>query len=155
MDNSALLDTQQILERLVAFPTVSRDPNWPLIHWVQNYLADHGVDATLVRDATEEKSNLIASIGPIEPGGLMLSGHTDVVPIDGQTWGSDPFVLCARGSRLHGRGACDMKGFIAAALSRMARWKSLGLRRPVHLMLRAPFCPRQLGSSWVSPRRCA
>ena len=85
-------------------------------------------------DATGRKSNLFASIGPAEEGGLVLSGHTDVVPVDGQTWSSDPFKLTARGSRLHARGACDMKGFIAAALSRVPAWKAAKLSRPVHLM---------------------
>jgi acetylornithine deacetylase len=128
------LDTVAILERLVACPTVSRDPNLPLIDWVRNYLADHGVESHLVPDATGRKSNLFASVGPTEEGGLVLSGHTDVVPIDGQAWSSDPFKLTARGSRLHARGACDMKGFIAAALSRVPVYKGAKLQRPVHLM---------------------
>lgn len=130
----AVLDTVEILERLVACPTVSRDSNLPLIDWVRNYLADHGIDSHLVKDASGTKSNLFASVGPAEEGGLVLSGHTDVVPVDGQAWSSDPFKLTARGSRLHGRGACDMKGFIAAALSRVPHWKASRLSRPVHLM---------------------
>jgi acetylornithine deacetylase len=87
-----------------------------------------------VPDSTGRKSNLFASVGPAEEGGLVLSGHTDVVPIEGQAWSSDPFTLTARGSRLHARGACDMKGFIAAALSRLPDWKASKLVRPVHLM---------------------
>lgn len=128
------LDTLDILERLVACPTVSRDSNLPLIEWVRNYLADYGVASHLVLDATGRKSNLFASLGPAEEGGLALSGHTDVVPIDGQTWNSDPFTLTTRGSRLHARGACDMKGFIAVVLSRIPTWKASKLCRPVHLM---------------------
>jgi len=127
-------DTVTILQRLVAFPTVSRDSNLPLIEWVRNYLADHGVDSHLVRDDTGRKANLIASIGPMRDGGLVLSGHSDVVPVDGQAWTSDPFTLTERGSRLHARGACDMKGFIAAALSRVPQLVRANLSRPVHLM---------------------
>ena len=128
------LGTVDILQRLVAFPTVSRDPNLPLIDWARNFLSDLNIDSHLVRDASGLKSNLFATIGPPEEGGLVLSGHTDVVPVDGQVWSSDPFTLTSRGSRLYGRGACDMKGFIAAALSRIAGWQRASLRRPVHLM---------------------
>ena len=128
------LGTVEILERLVGFPTVSRDSNLPLIHWVRNYLADHGIDSQLVPDATGTKANLFASVGPAREGGLVLSGHTDVVPVDGQPWTSDPFKLAPRDARLHGRGACDMKGFIAAALSRVPSLKSAKLQRPVHFM---------------------
>ena len=130
----ASLGTVDILERLVAFPTVSRDPNLPLIDWIRNYLADHGVDSQLVGDDTGRKANLFASIGPQREGGLVLSGHSDVVPVDGQQWTSDPFELAARESRLYGRGACDMKGFIAAALARVPALTSAKLSRPVHLM---------------------
>jgi acetylornithine deacetylase len=128
------LATVDILERLVACPTVSRDSNLPLIDWVRNFLEDHGVSSHLVQDDTGRKSNLFASIGPAEEGGLVLSGHTDVVPVDGQAWNSDPFKLTARDSRLHARGACDMKGFIATALSRVPMLKSARLLRPVHFM---------------------
>ncbi|MEJ0036056.1 MAG: acetylornithine deacetylase [Gammaproteobacteria bacterium] len=131
----ATLGTVEILERLVAFPTVSRDPNLPLINWIRNYLADHGVASQLVNDESGRKANLFASIGPQEEGGgLVLSGHTDVVPIDDQHWTSDPFKLAARDSRLYARGACDMKGFIATALSRVPALTSARLSRPVHLM---------------------
>ncbi|MBX5463732.1 MAG: acetylornithine deacetylase, partial [Steroidobacteraceae bacterium] len=131
---STALDTVSILQRLVGFATVSRDSNLPLIDWVRNFLADHGVDSHLVRDDTGRKANLIASIGPAREGGLVLSGHSDVVPVDGQTWTSDPFTLTARGSRLYARGACDMKGFIAATLSRVPQLVRARLSRPVHLM---------------------
>ncbi|HEU4625539.1 MAG TPA: acetylornithine deacetylase [Steroidobacteraceae bacterium] len=130
----AALGTVEILERLVACPTVSRDSNLPLIDWVRNFLDDHGVASHLVHDDTGRKSNLFASIGPEVAGGLVLSGHTDVVPVDGQAWSSDPFVLTARGSRLYARGACDMKGFIAAALSRVPALRAAKLTRPVHFM---------------------
>jgi len=130
----ASLGTVDILERLVAFPTVSRDPNLPLIEWIRNYLAEHGVDSQLVGDDSGRKANLFASIGPQAEGGLVLSGHSDVVPTDDQNWTSDPFKLAARDSRLYARGACDMKGFIAAALSRVPALVKAKLSRPVHLM---------------------
>lgn len=128
------LGTVEILGRLVAFPTVSRDSNLPLIDWIRNFLADHGVDSHLVPDDTGRKSNLYASIGPQVAGGIVMSGHSDVVPVDGQAWQSDPFQLTPRDSRLHARGACDMKGFIAAALSRVPALVSMRLAKPVHLM---------------------
>ena len=126
--------TVEILERLVAFPTVSRDSNLPLIDWIRNFLADHGVTSHLVTDDSGRKANLFASIGPQAEGGLVLSGHSDVVPVDGQAWNSDPFKLELRESRLYARGSCDMKGFIAAALSRVPALSSAKLSRPVHLM---------------------
>jgi acetylornithine deacetylase len=131
---TSALGTVEILERLVAFATVSRDSNLPLIDWVRNFLADHGITSHLVHDATGRKADLFASIGPEVAGGLVFSGHTDVVPIDGQGWASDPFELAPRGSRLYARGACDMKGFIAAALSRVPSLQASKLSRPVHLM---------------------
>lgn len=130
----ATLSTVEILERLVACPTVSRDSNLPLIDWVRNFLDEHGVASHLVPDDTGRKSNLFASIGPPAEGGLVLSGHTDVVPVDGQPWTSDPFKLVARDSRLYARGSCDMKGFIATALSRVASLRAAKLERPVHFM---------------------
>jgi len=131
----AALGTLDILDRLVAYPTVSQDSNLPLIDWVRNYLADHGVDSHLVRNTTGDKSNLFATVGPLETGGIVLSGHTDVVPIDDQHWSSDPFNLTFNGSRFYGRGTCDMKGFIAVALSRVPVWQASKLRRPIHFML--------------------
>lgn len=129
------LDTVEILRRLVGHPTVSRDSNLPLIDWVRNFLDDQGIESHIVPDATGSKANLFATVGPMREQGLVLSGHTDVVPVDGQVWSCDPFALTARGSRLHGRGACDMKGFIAAVLARAPAWNSMRLSRPVHLML--------------------
>ena len=128
------LDCAEILRYLVGFPTVSRDGNLPLIDWMRNYLSDLRIESHLVRNAEGTKSNLFATLGPQVAGGLVLSGHTDVVPVDDQTWSSDPFELTARGSRLHGRGACDMKGFIAAVLARAPVWRRAQLRKPVHLM---------------------
>jgi len=124
----------EILETLVAFDTTSRDSNLALIEWVEAYLERHGVPHRRVPNAEGTKSNLIASIGPAEDGGVVLSGHTDVVPVDGQPWSTDPFKLVERDGRLYGRGSCDMKGFLALALAATPELAARG-RRPVHLAL--------------------
>ncbi len=111
------LDAVAILERLVGFDTVSAKSNLALIDWVADYLDSHGVASALTRSADGSKANLFATIGPGDRGGVILSGHTDVVPVAGQAWDSDPFRLDARDGRLYGRGTADMKGFIALALA--------------------------------------
>lgn len=125
--------TLDILSALIAFPTVSRDSNLGLIEWVRDSLRRQGIGARLSYDATGAKANLFATIGPDLPGGIVLSGHTDVVPVDGQDWSSDPFQARIAGGRLYGRGACDMKGFLAAVLASVDRLAAADLRRPVHL----------------------
>jgi acetylornithine deacetylase len=127
--------TVDILERLVGHRTVSRDSNLPLIDWVRNLLADLAIESHLVPDATGQKANLFATLGPSREGGIVLSGHSDVVPADGQAWSCDPFRLTAADGRLYGRGTSDMKGFIASALSRFSAWSGTSLKRPVHLMI--------------------
>ncbi len=103
----------------MGFPTVSRDSNLPLIDWVRNYLADHGIDSQLVARRHGPQGQPVRVHRPGHRRRARLSGHTDVVPIDGQQWTSDPFTLTERDSKLYGRGACDMKGFIAVSLSRV------------------------------------
>ena len=125
--------TLDILSALIAFPTVSRDSNLGLIEWVRDSLRRQGIGARLSYDATGAKANLFATIGPDLPGGIVLSGHTDVVPVDGQDWSSDPFKARIADGRLYGRGACDMKGFLAAVLASVDRLAAADLRRPVHL----------------------
>lgn len=127
------MESISLIERLVGFETVSRDSNLPLIEFIENYLDDHGVASRRVPSPDGKKSNLIATVGPEVEGGVVLSGHTDVVPIDGQNWSSDPFVIRQGGGRLHGRGTCDMKGFIAIALTMVPQMKKL--RRPIHFAL--------------------
>jgi acetylornithine deacetylase len=122
-----------ILETLVAFDTTSRLSNLALIEWVEAYLAAHGVASRRVPNAEGNKSNLIATIGPAIPGGVVLSGHTDVVPVDGQPWTSDPFRITPRDGRLYGRGTCDMKGFLALALAAVPDLAAANPQRPVHL----------------------
>jgi acetylornithine deacetylase len=103
-----------------------------LIDWVRDYLAGHGLAATLVPDETGSKASLYATIGPPVEGGIVLSGHTDVVPVDGQPWDTDPWSLTEKAGKLYGRGSCDMKGFIACALAAVPRLNAARLKRPVH-----------------------
>jgi len=129
------VDTVEILRRLVAFDTTSHRSNLDLVHWAADYLEQAGARVRLTRDASGEKANILATIGPDEPGGIVLSGHTDVVPVDDQDWASDPFALASSDGRLHGRGAVDMKGFVAACLAAVPGWRARELRRPIQLAL--------------------
>lgn len=122
-----------ILAKLVAFDTTSRRSNLALIEWVERYLADLNVPTRRVPNAEGTKSNLMAMIGPPVEGGVVLSGHTDVVPVDGQPWSTDPWTLTERDGRLYGRGTCDMKGFLALALAAAPDLAQANLRKPVHL----------------------
>ncbi len=124
--------TIQYLETLVGFPTVSSDSNLELIRWTDDLLRPLGADTEIMADATGEKANLFATFGPKEAGGIVLSGHTDVVPASDQRWSSDPFQLKRTGDRLYGRGTADMKGFIAACLALAPRIAGSELRRPLH-----------------------
>lgn len=123
---------RDLLAKLVGFDTTSRGSNLALIEWVESYLDGLGVAHRRVPNADGTKSNLIATIGPSDPGGVVLSGHTDVVPVDGQPWSTDPWTVVERDGRLYGRGTCDMKGFLALALA-AAPELSQTARRPVHL----------------------
>jgi acetylornithine deacetylase len=125
----------EMLGRLVAFDTTSRGSNLELIHFVRDYLAGHGIASELIHDESGGKANLWATVGPQVDGGVVLSGHTDVVPVDGQDWSSDPFDMQRRDGRLYGRGTCDMKGFIACALAAVPAMTERELRAPVHLAL--------------------
>ncbi|MEM7207804.1 MAG: acetylornithine deacetylase [Pseudomonadota bacterium] len=124
---------RDILEKLVAFDTTSRNSNLALIEYVQAYLQSFGVGSELVHDATGEKANLYATIGPHDKPGVMLSGHTDVVPVDGQDWSSDPFQLVEKDAKLYARGSADMKGFVACALASVPSMIEANLATPVHL----------------------
>ena len=124
-----------LLRRLVAFDTTSAKSNLELIAFVEAFLDGHGIEAHVIPGEDGAKANLFASIGPDVPGGVVLSGHTDVVPVTGQRWTSDPFTLTERGGRLHGRGCADMKGFIAVALAMVPEFKGRALAVPIHLAL--------------------
>lgn len=125
----------EILDRLIAFPTVSRDPNIALIHYARDLLAAAGIESEIIPDADGGKANLHATIGPKDRPGVMLSGHTDVVPVEGQAWTSDPFRLTERDGRLIGRGTADMKGFVACALAAAEIAAARELTTPLHLAL--------------------
>lgn len=127
--------TMEMIGRLVAFDTVSRNSNLALIHWVRDYLAGFGVSSRLVPDESGSKANLFATLGPAGRGGIALSGHTDVVPVEAQSWSSDPFRTEVRDGRLYGRGSADMKGFIAIALTLVPEFLRRGLKEPLHLVL--------------------
>lgn len=122
-----------VLDCLVAFDTTSADTNLALIAYVESYLATHGVSSKRIANAAGTKANLVATIGPGTDGGLVLSGHTDVVPVTNQPWSSDPFQLTRRGDRLYGRGTSDMKSFLALAMAAVPALQSAPLQRPVHL----------------------
>lgn len=138
----------ELLAALVGFPTVSRDSNLALLDWLEAQLAPLSPRLRRFPSPCGTKANLLASIGPDVPGGLLLSGHTDVVPTDGQAWLADPFVLRDIGGHLTGRGACDMKGFLACCLHAAPALASLPLRRPIHL---AFSYDEELGCTGVGP----
>jgi len=122
-----------MLRKLIAFPTVSRDSNLDLIHYVRDTLAPYGAEIRLTHDDEKRKANLFATLGPRGAAGLVLSGHTDVVPTEGQAWDSDPFKMIEKDGRLYGRGAADMKGFIACVLALVPEFMERGLKTPLHL----------------------
>ncbi|WP_380058410.1 acetylornithine deacetylase [Falsihalocynthiibacter sp. SS001] len=129
------LSSRAILEKLVSFNTVSANSNLELIAWVESYLAGHGVTSTRVYDETGTKASLFANIGPEVEGGIILSGHTDVVPAEGQAWDTDPFEVVERNGRLYGRGTADMKGFDALALWAVPQALAANLKRPLQIAL--------------------
>lgn len=129
------MDSIGILERLIAFPTVSRDSNLDLIGYASELLEANGVACRIIPGTGGHKANLFATIGPTDRPGIMLSGHTDVVPVDGQNWTLPPFEMTERDGKLYGRGAADMKGFVASALAACLKASKMALRTPLHLAL--------------------
>ncbi|MBI6554792.1 acetylornithine deacetylase [Pseudomonas sp. LY-1] len=127
--------SRALLQTLVGFDTTSRESNLQLIAFVRDYLASHCVASELIYNEARTKANLFASIGPVEVPGIVLSGHTDVVPVDGQPWSVPPFELTERDGRLFGRGTADMKGYIACVLALVPALVAATLRRPVHIAL--------------------
>jgi acetylornithine deacetylase len=127
------VSSRELLERLIGFATVSRDSNLELIAFIRHYLAELGVESELFYNPERTKANLFATIGPRDRGGVVLSGHTDVVPVDGQVWTVEPFRLTERDGRLYGRGTADMKGFIASVLAAVPVFLKRTLKLPVHL----------------------
>jgi acetylornithine deacetylase len=131
MTDTLLTSARAILATLISFDTTSRNSNLALIAWVEDYLGQHGVASTRVVNADASKANLYASVGPNVAGGVILSGHSDVVPVDGQDWQTNPWTVTEENGLLHGRGTCDMKGFIALALAAVPLFKNGA--KPVHL----------------------
>ncbi len=125
----------EMLRQLIAYDTTSRNSNLELIGYVRDYLADLGVESQLVHDETGQKANLYATLGPQDKSGFMLSGHTDVVPVDGQPWDTDPFHVSESGGKLYGRGTADMKSFIAIVLTLAPEFLKRGPQVPIHLAL--------------------
>ncbi|RUU13761.1 acetylornithine deacetylase [Mesorhizobium sp. USDA-HM6] len=127
------MDVLDILDRLVAFPSVAGQPNGDIAGWIEAYLAGHGTPVTLLPGPEGDRSNLFATIGPTDVPGYILSGHMDVVPAGEPQWSSSPFALRREGERLYGRGTTDMKGFLAAALAAVPHLAGMRLARPIHL----------------------
>lgn len=126
---------KDLLARLVAFDTTSAKTNLPLIEFVEAFLRQHGLECRRVAGEDSAKTNLVASIGPTDRGGIGLSAHTDTVPVEGQRWHGDPFTLRTENGRLYGRGTCDMKGFLACMLASVPLFRSRQLKTPIHLLL--------------------
>lgn len=131
----AVFTSQSMLAKLVSFDTTSVNSNLELIHWVRDYLDGYGIKSHLVHDVTKNKANLHAVVGPQDRAGVVLSGHTDVVPVEGQAWDSDPFTLREHDGLLYARGTCDMKGFIAVALAKLPEMLKKPLSAPIHFAL--------------------
>jgi len=134
-DMSTIERAIELTGRLVAFDTESSKSNLGLIDFVESYLREQGVPFIRAPNAKGDKAALFATIGPPIEGGVVLSGHTDVVPVTGQSWTADPFTLRREGDRLLGRGAVDMKGFAAVCLAMIPEFKTAGLARPIHIFL--------------------
>jgi len=130
-----LAEAKTLLSRLVAFDSVSDRSNLPVIDFIESYLAGHGAASRRAPNAEGDKAAILASIGPRADGGVVLSGHTDVVPIAGQPWSSDPYSLREKDGLLYARGACDMKGFDACVLAMAPALQAAALKRPVHIVL--------------------
>ncbi|MBX2838626.1 MAG: acetylornithine deacetylase [Gammaproteobacteria bacterium] len=131
--NSQLNQAVKILEKLVSFDSISGRPTEGIVKYICDYLAHHGIEASLSKDSTGERANVFASIGPKVDGGVLFNGHTDVVPVQGQDWHTEPFTLTQIADRLHGRGSVDMKGFLACMLAAVPVFKQARLTKPIYL----------------------
>jgi len=130
-----IVGSVEMLRRLVAFDTTSRNSNLALIDYVKGYLQEHGIASKLVPSDDGKKANLFATIGPDVKEGVVLSGHTDVVPVDGQPWDTDPWTLTLKDGKYYGRGTCDMKAFYAIGLAMLPEFKKARLKKPIHFAL--------------------
>lgn len=155
--------TLSILESLIGFPSVSSESNLDIVQWIEGYLSQHGVAAQRIPDATGRKASLLATIGPNDRAGVVLSAHTDVVPVAGQDWTSPPFTATQRDRRIVGRGATDMKGFVACVLAHVPQFKQAATATPIHIALSydeevgclgAPDLVAQISAAPVKPALC-
>lgn len=127
------MNVEEILAKLVSFPVLGGQSNLSIIHWIKEYIESHGVEAHLLPNETGQKASLHCRVGPAVEGGVILSGHTDVVPVEGQQWHTDPFVLTDKGDgNLYGRGSCDMKGFVACCLAMLPKMVAADLKFPIY-----------------------
>ena len=157
-----LIKTIEIMDKLIGFPTISSESNLDCIDWIGGYLKSFGARCEITSE-TKGKANIFATLGPDTDGGIILSGHTDVVPVEGQNWSSDPFKMKRKNNALFGRGTCDMKGFIAAAMAMVPKYSKLDLKRPIHFAftydeevgcLGARVLINQLIASGLKPSAC-
>ena len=127
------MTVEQLLSKLVSFSVLGGESNLTIIHWIKEYIEAFGVETVLVPNKENTKASLHCRIGPAVDGGVILSGHTDVVPVAGQNWNTDPFVLTDKNDeKLYGRGSCDMKGFVACCLSILPQLKKATLKTPIY-----------------------
>ena len=127
------MQTQEILEKLVSFPVLGGQSNLDLLEWIKTYIKDQGVAVNLVPNEDNTKASLHCRIGPAVDGGVILSGHMDVVPVEGQAWNTNPFELIDKGDgKLYGRGSCDMKGFLACCLTLLPEMVKADLKKPIY-----------------------
>ena len=126
------MNSIQILEKLISFDTVSSNSNLEIISYCEKILKDAGAEITLIKNTEETKANLFATIGPVDKPGIILSGHTDVVPVTNQKWQTNPFKLTEIDNKLYGRGTADMKSFVACALYAASKASSMNLKTPLH-----------------------
>ena len=157
-----LIKTIELMDKLIGFPTISSESNLDCIDWIGGYLKSFGARCEITSE-TKGKANIFATLGPDTDGGIILSGHTDVVPVEGQNWSSDPFKMKRKNNALFGRGTCDMKGFISAAMAMVPKYSKLDLKRPIHFAftydeevgcLGARVLVNQLIASGLKPSAC-
>jgi len=157
-----LIKTIELMDKLIGFPTISSESNLDCIDWISDYLKSFGARCEITSE-TKGKANIFATLGPDTDGGIILSGHTDVVPVEGQNWSIDPFKMKRKNNALFGRGTCDMKGFIAAAMAMVPKYSKLDLKRPIHFAftydeevgcLGARVLVNQLIASGLKPSAC-
>ena len=153
MQTSLTID--ELLKILVSFNTISALPNIEMIDFIRDYMNGYGIEANIEFNLDRSKADLIATFGPKIEGGIVISGHTDVVPVLGQNWDSDPFTLVKKNDRLYGRGTCDMKGFLAVALSHVSALSKKELKLPVHFVFSYDEEIGCLGAPGLVKRLCA